>query len=139
MRKRTGITLETHRNKPLRTLITSPSKKLDQSRYQTTTSPTTTETNGSTSTASASPIIIDITNPLTVDDIPSGQTLTERLTLASGQYCPSLPVNFYRRVWFDGLEAFESIHFTVDVNTQCVLPSTSLNTNVVVTASYVKA
>jgi hypothetical protein len=134
MDKRKALEVETTRPKTLSNLLTAPKKKLDQDKY-TTASPQA----PATATAPATIQVADSLEPLTADSVGSGQTLYERLTLSSGQYCPSLPVDFYRRVWFDGLEAFEDLHFTVDLSTQCVVPNSAIPSTSVVTASYVKS
>lgn len=133
MDKKRGIVVETQRPKPLSTLITAPKRKLDQDKYGDTTV---------TAPGTTSPAPIDAASslePITDDTVGSGQTIYERLTLTSGQYCPTLPPSFYRRVWYDGLEAFEDMHFNVDLATGCVAPRSTLPTTTVVTASYVKA
>jgi hypothetical protein len=133
MDKRKGITIETQRPRTLSTLLTGPKKKLDVDQYGTT-SPS-----SPTATAPAPIQAADSLEPLNNDSVGSGQSIYERLTLASGQYCPSLSPAFYRRVWFDGLEAFEDLHFRVDLSNGCVTPNSTLPSTTVVTASYVKS
>lgn len=133
MDKRKGIQVETNRPRTLSTLLTGPKKKLDQDKYAVV------NPIAPTSVTSPAPIeVADSLEPLDNDSVGSGQTINERLTLTSGQYCPSLDPSFYRRVWFDGLEAFEDLHFDVDLGTKCVVPHTPLPSASVVTASYVK-
>lgn len=68
----------------------------------------------------------------------AGDTIFEVLTLAGGVYSPSLSVDFYRDVWFDGLSADKGIHFTVTTNGD-VDPISTLDSDVSVTAKYVLA
>jgi hypothetical protein len=135
MDKHKALEVETSRPRTLSTLLTGPKKKLDQDKY-TTASPTA----PATVTSAPAPVqVSDSLEPLTADSVGSGQTLYERLVLASGQYCPTLDPAFYRRVWFDGLEAFEDLHFHVDLSTGCVVPNATLPSTSIVTASYVKS
>lgn len=137
MRKRSAITIETTKNKPLSTLITAPKQRLDQSKYQST-EPSLVNTPDATSSANPSGVEIDPLDPPLTDQIAAGTTIYQRLTLVSGRYCPSYLPSFYRRVWFDGLEAFPLFHFTIDVSTGCIIPGSVLPATTVVTASYAK-
>jgi len=139
MRKRIGLRVETSRPKPLSTLIGVPMRKLEQDKYSAT-DPGDSATGDQLANSIAGPngIVVDPLDALPTDSIGSGQTIYQRLTLAGGHYCPVYSPAFYRRVWFDGLEAFQPIHFTVDGANGCVIPGSTLPTPTIVTASYVK-
>jgi len=67
-----------------------------------------------------------------------GDTIFEVLTLAGGVYEASLPVDFYRNVWFDGLSTRIIDHWTMTAAGN-VDPETTLPSGVNVTAKYVMA
>ena len=67
-----------------------------------------------------------------------GDTIFEVLTLSGSTYHASLPVNFYRNVWFDGLAARFSDHWTVNP-AKAVVPATTVESGVSVSAKYVLA
>jgi hypothetical protein len=74
----------------------------------------------------------------TPDSFGPGQTVYEELVRVGDEFDPSLPVLFYRAVWFDGLEAYDPTHYDVADNGN-VVPNTVLIPGTVVTATYVKA
>jgi len=74
----------------------------------------------------------------TTDSYPANQTIYEELDRVGNEFDPSLPVLFYRAVWFDGLEAYDPTHYDVGP-TGNVIPHTVLIDGTIVTAQYVKA
>lgn len=66
-----------------------------------------------------------------------GDTIFEQLTRNGSIYEPSLDVDFYRNVWFDGLAAERSDHYSLIGS--AVSPNVTLSTDVRVTAKYVLA
>ena len=82
------------------------------------------------------PAIPLIDDPRTSDEIGIGRDVFERLTRSGSTYLPSLRVDFYRAVWFDGLEAYNPLHYTVG-SSKAVIPATTLSTDVQVSARYV--
>lgn len=67
----------------------------------------------------------------------AGDTIFEVLTLSAGAYVASLPVNFYRNVWFDGLAAERNDHYAL--SGEAIDPNATLAADVSVTAKYVLA
>lgn len=67
-----------------------------------------------------------------------GDTIFEKLTLSTDVYTASLPVEFYREVWFDGLLARHVDHYTLTA-AKAVDPVAPLASDVSVTAKYVYA
>lgn len=54
-----------------------------------------------------------IYNVIDGEGIGPGITVEEQLTLTDGVYMTSLPFDFMRNVWFDGLLALPTVHWTV--------------------------
>lgn len=71
------------------------------------------------------------------DFLQAGDTIFEELTVNGSVYEASLPVDFYRDVWFDGLQAEPSAHYTV--SSEAIKPVDTLASSVRVTAKYVLA
>lgn len=70
------------------------------------------------------------------DLIGPGRDVYERLTRVGDSFIPSQRCDFYRGVWFDGLEAYRPIHYTVDAN-KAIIPSATLIATTTVAARYV--
>lgn len=82
------------------------------------------------------PAIPIIDDPRTSDEIGIGRDVFERLTASGSSYLPSLRVDFYRAVWFDGLEAYQPQHYTVGTG-KSIVPKATLDSEVQVSARYV--
>lgn len=70
--------------------------------------------------------------------LESGDTVFEELTLGGGVYTGTLPIDFYRDVWFDGLKAERNDHYLL-TSTRAIDPTGSLDAATSVTAKYVIA
>ena len=82
------------------------------------------------------PAIPLIDDPRAQDDIGRGREVFERLAVSGSSYVPSLRVDFYRAVWFDGLEAYNPVHYGVGTG-KVVTPIATLSSDVQVSARYV--
>lgn len=70
------------------------------------------------------------------DDIQIGSTVEEMLTESSGAYFTTLPFAFFRGVWFDGLMARATEHWTVS-GTDRLTPNSPLLSGTEVYGRYV--
>jgi hypothetical protein len=75
-------------------------------------------------------------DPRTDDEIGSGREVFERLTASGSSYVPTLRVDFYRAVWFDGLEAYQPVHYGLGTG-KTIIPQATLASDVQVSARYV--
>lgn len=71
------------------------------------------------------------------DFLRPGDTIFEKLAYAGGTYVASLPVNYFRAVWFDGLAAERNDHYLM--SGEAIAPLATLASGVSVTAKYVLA
>ena len=72
---------------------------------------------------------------MTVDSVGSGRTVEETLTRDGDAFFPSLPVDYYRGVWFDGLEAYWTDHWVLSGD--YVVPNSVLISGTEVIGRYV--
>lgn len=72
---------------------------------------------------------------MTVDSIGSGRTVEENLTQIGDVYKATLPVSFFRNVWFDYLEAYPIEHWVLSGN--YVVPEGDLIAGTEVRGRYV--
>lgn len=72
---------------------------------------------------------------MTVDSVGSGRTVEETLTREGDAFRPSLPVDYYGGVWFDGLEAYWTDHWVLSGD--YVVPNSVLISGTEVIGRYV--
>lgn len=95
------------------------------------------EDSNSEITTYALPASVVYFNPstMTVDSVGSGRTVEEALTRQGDVFSPSLPVDYYRGVWFDGVEAYWTTHWLLSGNN--VIPNSVLIAGTEVIGRYV--
>lgn len=71
-----------------------------------------------------------------VDSIETGTIVEEELTVNGASYMTSLPFEFFRAVWYDGLLANYSEHFTLSGSFE-LIPNTQLLSGTEVIGQYV--
>lgn len=73
---------------------------------------------------------------VSIDSIEEGSTFEEELVLSGGLYYTSLPFEFFKNVWFDGLLAIYNEHWTIS-GTQAIVTNIPLLDGTEVIARYV--
>ena len=82
--------------------------------------------------------IVLVADLRTTDEVGSGREVFERLSGGPMAYGPpALRVDFYRAVWFDGLEAYTPAHYTVSGSERYIIPNGTLISGTQVSARYI--
>lgn len=81
-------------------------------------------------------VVIPSGSGFPVDQVAPRNTVYEQLPRTGDAFFPSLRVDFYRDVWFDGLPAYSPQHYTVGVSGS-IVPNATLISSTLVSSRYV--